>query len=87
MPLPPLEDRLRDLIVRQLRLGIEPGKIDPAAPLFGEGSLGLDSIDALELIVGVEKEMGVAIPDDAAGRRALASVNSLAAWLREKGIV
>ncbi|MBI3098027.1 MAG: acyl carrier protein [Planctomycetes bacterium] len=81
----PLEDRVRELIVRQLRLGIDPGSIDPAAPLFGEKSLGLDSIDALELIVGIEKEFGVQIPDDASGRRALASVSALTAHLRERG--
>ena len=50
-----LAPRVKDLIVRRLKLEIDPTTIDDAAPLFGEG-LGLDSIDALELVLGLEQE-------------------------------
>ena len=50
-----LAPRVKDLIVRRLKLDIDPTTIDDAAPLFGEG-LGLDSIDALELVLGLEQE-------------------------------
>jgi acyl carrier protein len=52
--------------------------------LFGDG-LGLDSLDALQLAVGVEKRFGVSISDREEGRRAFQSINTLAAYLREKG--
>jgi len=54
--------------------------IDPQAPLFGEG-LGLDSIDALELAVIVERHYGVKIADMEVGRRAFASLAALDAFI------
>jgi acyl carrier protein len=57
--------------------------IDPAAPLFGEG-LGLDSIDALELAVVVERSYGVKIQDMDEGREAFASIAALDAYLATK---
>lgn len=71
---------IQKLIVDRLKLEIEPGSIDPAQPLFGEG-LGLDSIDALELVLGVEQEFGVRIEDEESGLQALASVASLAEFI------
>ncbi len=56
--------------------------IDPAAPLFGEG-LGLDSLDALELVVMLEKDYAIKITDIEVGRQAFASVNALAEFIRE----
>ena len=72
-----VKDRLKRLIVERLKLQVAPEAIDDNAPLFGEG-LGLDSIDALELVVGLEQEFGVAVPDEAVGREAFASINALA---------
>jgi len=57
-----------------------PADIDPAAPLFGSG-LGLDSIDALELVVALEKTYGIRIPDEDVGKEAFASVNALADYI------
>ena len=53
-----LKGRVKALIVRQLKLEIEPESIKDDAPLFGDdpSGLGLDSIDALELVLGIEKE-------------------------------
>lgn len=75
---------LKVLIIRTLRIeDVLPEDIVDSAPLFGEG-LGLDSIDALELVVALEREYAVEIPDAAVGRRAFASVNALAAFILEK---
>ncbi len=75
-----VKDRLKRLIVERLKLKVAPESIDDDAPLFGEG-LGLDSIDALELVVGLEAEFGVQVPDEAVGREAFASVNALAGFV------
>ncbi len=78
-----LEDRLKRLIVDRLKLEVDPASIDSAQPLFGEG-LGLDSIDALELVLGVEQEFGVKIEDQEMGSRALSSVAALAEFVTAK---
>lgn len=54
------------------------------APLFGAGGLGLDSIDALELVVMLEKNYGIVIKDMEEGRPAFQSVNTLAAFINAK---
>lgn len=78
-----LKDRIKRLIVDRLKLETDPSEIGDDDPLFGEG-LGLDSIDALELVLGLEQEFGVKIEDEEVGGEALASVSSLAAFVREK---
>ena len=60
-----------------------PETVDPAAPLFGAG-LGIDSIDLLELVVLIEKDYGVKIDNRAAGVEAFASLNALAAFIRQR---
>ncbi len=76
-----LVEELKALIVKNLKLeDVLPGDIDPAAPLFGSG-LGLDSIDALELVVGLEKTYGIRIPDEDVGKEAFASVNALTDYI------
>lgn len=78
-----LAPRVKDLIVRRLKLDIEPQTIDNAAPLFGEG-LGLDSIDALELVLGLEQEFGIKVQDEEVGVKAFASVNALCDFIVQK---
>lgn len=81
-----LHKKVKELIINRLQLeGITPADIDSAAPLFGDG-LGLDSIDALELVIGIEKEFGVRIQDEEVGNKAFASVNALVDFLRSKGV-
>ena len=61
---------------------MQPEDIDNDSPLFGEG-LGLDSIDALELIVMMEKNYGIKIKDPAIGKDIFKSVNTMAAFVNE----
>jgi acyl carrier protein len=79
---PPLEDEIKALIISALALeDIRPEDIDAAAPLFVEG-LGLDSIDALELGLALQKRYGVHMSADSAEtRKHFASVNALAAFV------
>lgn len=74
-----LEDELRHLIVDALTLeDVSPRDIEPTAPLFVTG-LGLDSIDALELAVAIEKRYGVRFAsNDAQNERIFSSLRSLA---------
>lgn len=82
---PELAARIKDLIVSRLKLdGVKPDEIGDDAPLFGEG-LGLDSIDALELVLAVEQTFGVRIDDEEVGRKALGSVSALCTFLQERG--
>lgn len=78
-----LNERIKTLIVDRLKLDVEPSEIGDADPLFGDG-LGLDSIDALELVLGIEQEFGVKIEDEEMGVQALASVDSLARFVQSK---
>ena len=76
-----LRSRIKQLLVDALHLdGLAPAKIADDAPLFGEG-LGLDSVDALELVVVLEKEFGIRIQNHEVGREAFASVSALAAFI------
>ena len=63
---------------------MRPDDIDDDAPLFGEG-LGLDSIDALELIVMMERSYGIKIKDPAEGKKIFKSVNTMADYIRKHG--
>ena len=79
-----LEDELKHLIVEALTLeDIRPSDIQPTEPLFVTG-LGLDSIDALELAIAIEKRYGVRFaPDDAQNERIFASLRSLAQHIEQ----
>lgn len=79
-----LKSRIKEMLVRQLKLNVKPEEIDDGAPLFGEG-LGLDSIDVLEVVASLEKEFGVAIRSQEEGERVLTSVDGIASYLVEKG--
>jgi acyl carrier protein len=81
-----LKTRIRQLIVKQLKLDVDPASIRDDAPLFGDtdNGLGLDSIDALELVLGVEKEFGIKVQDEEVGVKAFASVDALSDFIRQK---
>jgi acyl carrier protein len=78
-----LIETVKQLIIDALRIeGMTPADIDTDAPLFGEG-LGLDSIDALQLVVAMEKEFGVVVPDAATGSTVFQSVRTMAGYIAE----
>jgi acyl carrier protein len=78
-----LKTQLKQQIIEALNLeGMTPDQIDSAAPLFGEG-LGLDSIDALELIVLLEKNYQIRIEDPKDGRKVFHSIDTMAAYITE----
>jgi acyl carrier protein len=74
--------RIKEVIVRSLRLQMSPAEIADDVTLFGEG-LGLDSIDALELVLEIERTFGVAVGDEETAKRVLRSVNSIAEFITE----
>jgi acyl carrier protein len=76
-----LIDKLKLEVIQQLNLeDISPDDIDADAPLFGEG-LGLDSIDALELIVLLEKNYGIKIEDPKDGKKIFYSIRTMAEYV------
>jgi acyl carrier protein len=80
--MPSLEEQLKDLIVEALMLDdVQPNEIDANAPLFVDG-LGLDSVDALELAIAIERKFGVKIePKTVDAPKIFASIASLAAFI------
>lgn len=76
-----LIDTLKEQIIEVLNLeDMRPSDIDAGAPLFGDG-LGLDSIDALELIVLMEREYGIKLTNPAEGKEIFKSVASIADYV------
>ena len=72
-----IKQSLKELLIDGLRLqDLRPQDIEDAAPIFVEG-LGLDSVDALELVVLVEEKFNIQIPDEDVGKRAFASIEAL----------
>lgn len=78
-----LIDKLKGEIIEQLNLeDLKKEDIDNDAPLFGEG-LGLDSIDALELIVLLEKNYGIKVANPADGKKIFQSVRTMAQYIQD----
>lgn len=75
-----LRTEVKELLATGLRLELAPSDIPDDSPIFGDG-LGLDSIDALELVVLVEEKFHVSIPDEEVGRQAFASVSALVQFI------
>lgn len=79
-----LKDKLKQVLIEDLNLeDLTPDDIEDDAPLFGDG-LGLDSLDAVELVVIIQRHFGVEIKDMEEGRPALQSINSLAGFIEKK---
>jgi acyl carrier protein len=83
--MPDLENEIKELLIGALRLeDVTPDAIDPEAPIFGEG-LGLDSIDALELGIAIQKKYGIKMSSDAAENKShFASVRNLARFVQSR---
>ena len=82
-----LRTEVKELLVSGLRLTIDAREIVDEAPIFGRddsgAGLGLDSIDALELVVLVEERFNITIPDEDVGKKAFSSVAALADFIVE----
>lgn len=79
-----LKYELKKQIIQELNLeDVTPEDIENAAPLFGDG-LGLDSIDALELVVLMEKYHGIKITDETVGKKVLYSIDTMAEYIQQE---
>lgn len=83
--MPELIEKLKEEIIEQLNLeDIRKEDIGDDDPLFGDG-LGLDSIDALELIVLMERSYGIKIENQDEGKKVFRSVRSMSEYIQQKG--
>ena len=80
-----LKEQIKEMLVTNLMLRTPKEEIANDLPLFGAEGLGLDSIDALQLVVSMEKTFGVGVPNSDVARVALATVNSIHDYIIEQG--
>lgn len=74
-------DNLKQMVITNCMLRVTPDEIKEDVPLFGPDSLGLDSIDALQMTVAIERDYGIAIKDPETARLAYQNLKSLREWL------
>ena len=74
-------DRLKQLLVENCMIRIDPADITEETPLFGPEGIGLDSLDALQIIIAVEKNYGIVIGDPATAKDALQNLGILRDWI------
>jgi len=80
---PGLTTQIKHLLVENLMLQTSAEEIADDLPLFGPGGLGLDSVDALQLVVALDKNYGLKISDPEAAKGILQNVNSIAAAVQK----
>ena len=78
-----LTERVKALIVETLMLQLSPGELKDDQALFGPDSLALDSVDALQLVVMLDKHYGIKIPDPAAAQQILQSIATIVATIEK----
>jgi acyl carrier protein len=79
-----LKAQIKQMLVENLMLKISGDEIGDNQPLFGPGSLGLDSIDALQLVVALDKNYGLKLSDTEVARKTLQNVNTIAAAIESR---
>ena len=79
-----LRHQIKEMLVKNLMLQTTADQITDEMPLFGPGGLGLDSIEALELAVSLEKTFGVGVPNSEVAATALRNVNTIHDYILEK---
>lgn len=78
-----LQQRIKNMIITNLMLDVSEEEFADDANLIGPAGMGLDSVDALQLVVEIEKNFGLKIADPDVARRVLQSVNTIAAAVEE----
>lgn len=76
--------KIREILSVRMNLSTAVDAIGDDTPLFGPGSLGLDSIDALELVLGLQKVFGVTIEDRALAVKVLESIDTIAEYVKTR---
>lgn len=76
--------KIREILSVRMNLSTAVDTIDDDTPLFGPGGLGLDSIDALELVLGLQKVFGVTIEDRALAVKVLESIDTIAEYVKTR---
>jgi acyl carrier protein len=79
-----LKQRIKELMVENLMLQVTTADIGDELPLFGPGSLGLDSVDALQLVVALDKHFGLKIRDPETAREILRNVTTITQAVQQK---
>jgi acyl carrier protein len=79
-----LRQQIKSLMVENLMLQLTAAEIKDDLPLFGPGSLGLDSVDALQLVVALDRTFGLKIPDPAAAKEILQTVNTITQAVQQR---
>jgi acyl carrier protein len=78
-----LKTQIKQMLVDNLMLKFSAAEIGDDQPLFGPGSLGLDSVDALQVVVALEKNYGLKLSDAEAARKTMQTVSAIAAAVQE----
>jgi acyl carrier protein len=79
-----LKSRLKNMMVTELMLQVTADEIGDDTPVFGPEGLGLDSVDALQLVVALEKQFGLKVNEGPAAREILRTVNTMSAAIEAK---
>jgi acyl carrier protein len=81
-----LRAQIKEVMASELMLEVSVDEIGDEAPLFGPNGIGLDSVDALQLVVAIEKHFKLKITDQDKAREILANVDSIAKAIEEAGL-
>jgi acyl carrier protein len=82
-----LRAQIKEVMATELMLEVSVDEIGDDSPLFGPNGIGLDSVDALQLVVAIEKHFKLKISDQDKAREILANVDSIARAIEEAGLV
>ena len=78
-----LHDAIKGILIDDLMLDVEVGEIEDEMPLMGPDSLGLDSVDALQLVVAIEKHFGLKVSDPEVAKEVLRPVKTIGDAVRK----
>jgi acyl carrier protein len=77
--------KIKQMLVDSLQMRMAPEEIEDTISLFGDEGLGFDSVDAIEIVAGIEQEFGYAFENEDEARQVLVNVETLATFLEGKG--